>query len=280
MLEWNGRATGTYIDGQILGAQCTIQLELNAQVLDQLDLEIDHIDGQTILWNLSGTKATQIAATLIHGHIVVPQSGKECGTGERGGSAAKQSDLLVRLRQRLGVRRTPLTDTHLLEHLGGELLQAANVDGTRLGGLQIATAHTEIAGGTDHAAGQSQWIVREDCLGGTIEILVGNARDEALDVQLRGTGLLARRIGAFQAASGLLECSALRQCRVLDVLEVVGQRAAGGGHVIRIALPVFLVLLGLIGGHDTALGLHARIEGQEILHGRGRRRRGWIILLA
>lgn len=155
--------------------------------------------------------------------------------------------------------------THLLEHLGGELLQAANVDGARLGGLQIAAADAQITGGTDHAAGQAERIVREDGLGGAIEILVGNGRDEALDVQLRGTGLLAGRIGALEAACCLLQGATLRQGRVLDILKVVGQCGAGHRQVVSIALPMLLVLLGLLGGHHAALRLDARIQRQQIL---------------
>lgn len=64
--------------------------------------------------------------------------------------------------------------------------------------------------------------------GVTLEItldLVGNTGNELLDVQLGRTGLLAGRVGTLEAAGGLLQGTALAQGRVLDVIEVVLQRA-------------------------------------------------------
>ena len=69
-----------------------------------------------------------------------------------------------------------------------------------LRGVQITTAHTEVGGGADHAAGQPQGVVTQDGLGGTIVVLVGDGRDEALHVQLGRTGLLAWSIRTFQTS--------------------------------------------------------------------------------
>ena len=43
-----------------------------------------------------------------------------------------------------------------------------------LRGVQITTAHTEVGGGADHAAGQPQGVVTQDGLGGPIVVLVGD----------------------------------------------------------------------------------------------------------
>ena len=73
--------------------------------------------------------------------------------------------LLVRLGQRLGHRGWKhLRDSHLLEHLDGKVLEAADVDGALLGRGQVAAADAEVARGAHHAAGQPQGVVRENGL--------------------------------------------------------------------------------------------------------------------
>ena len=57
--------------------------------------------------------------------------------------------------------------------------------------------------------------------------LCGDAPDEALDVELRGAGLLAGRVGALEAAARLAQRRTLRQRRVLDVVKVLEQGRAG-----------------------------------------------------
>ena len=56
--------------------------------------------------------------------------------------------------------------------------------------------------------------------------LRGDAPDEALDVELRGAGLLAGRVGALEAAARLAQRRTLRQRRVLDVVKVLEQGRA------------------------------------------------------
>ena len=56
--------------------------------------------------------------------------------------------------------------------------------------------------------------------------LCGDAPDEALDVELRGAGLLAGRVGALEAAARLAQRRTLRQRRVLDVVKVLEQGRA------------------------------------------------------
>lgn len=73
-------------------------------------------------------------------------------------------------------------DSHLFENIGSIMLQSANIDRSLFAGLQIASPHTQIAGGAHHATGQTQRIVREDGLGRTVIVLVGDTGDEALDI--------------------------------------------------------------------------------------------------
>lgn len=80
-----------------------------------------------------------------------------------------------------------LVDSHLLKNISGIVLQSANVDRPLFAGLQITSTHTQIAGGAHHATSQTQRIVREDGLGRTVIVFVGNTGDEALDIQLGGT---------------------------------------------------------------------------------------------
>ena len=94
-----------------------------------------------------------------------------------------------------------LGDLHLFEHLHGEVLQPADVDGPLLRGVEVAAADAEVGGGADHAAGEAQGVVAEDGLGGAVVVLVGDGGDEGLDVQLGGAGLLARRVRTLQTSA-------------------------------------------------------------------------------
>ena len=79
--------------------------------------------------------------------------------------------LPVRLGQRLGHRGWKhLRDSHLLEHLDGEVLAAADVDGALPGRGQVAAADAEVARGAHHAAGQAKRVVRQDGLEGWLKI--------------------------------------------------------------------------------------------------------------
>lgn len=87
--------------------------------------------------------------------------------------------------------------THLLENVGGKVLQASDIDRSFFGRLQIATAYTQVTRRTNHAAGQTQRIVGKDGFRRTIIVPVGDARYETFDVQLRWAGFLARSVSAF-----------------------------------------------------------------------------------
>ena len=56
--------------------------------------------------------------------------------------------------------------------------------------------------------------------------LGGDAADEALDVELRGAGLLAGRVGALEAAAGLPQGGPLTQRSVLYVVKVLEEGRA------------------------------------------------------
>lgn len=77
------------------------------------------------------------------------------------------------------------------------MLKTADVDGSFLSRVEIASTHTKVAGRANHAAGETEWIVRENRFGRAIVILIGDGGDEGLDIQLRRAGLLARRVGAL-----------------------------------------------------------------------------------
>eukprot|EP00954_Amorphochlora_amoebiformis_P008118 630020-Amorphochlora_amoeboformis.AAC.2 len=53
-------------------------------------------------------------------------------------------------------------------------------------------------------------------LGSPVVVLVGDRRDERLDVHLRRTGLFARRVSTFEAARSLFKASSFRESRVLN----------------------------------------------------------------
>ena len=59
-----------------------------------------------------------------------------------------------------------------------------------------------------------------------ISDLCGDAADEALDVELRGAGLLAGRVGALEAAARLAQGRALAQRGVLYVVKVLEEGRA------------------------------------------------------
>ena len=188
-------------------------LNLHPQVLHQVDLEVDDLVGQSIGGQLRGVETADVVLLLEDGDVVVAEPGQERGGGDGGGAAAEEGDLdLVTLGQRRrNLGGQDLGNLHLLEHLHGEVLEAADVDGTLnrnislhcylslppaylLRGVQIAAPDAEVGGGADHAAGQAQGVVAQDGLGGAVVVLVGDGGDEGLDIQLCGTGLLTRSI--------------------------------------------------------------------------------------
>lgn len=77
------------------------------------------------------------------------------------------------------------------------MLKSANVNRSFLGRIKITSAYAKVTGWTNHAAGEAERIVRQDRLGRTIIIPVRDRGDEGFDIQLRGTGFLARCIDAF-----------------------------------------------------------------------------------
>ena len=56
-------------------------------------------------------------------------------------------------------------------HLYSKLLQSTDIYGTFLCGIQVASAHTEVASRTHHPTGQSQRVVRQDQFCRTVIIL-------------------------------------------------------------------------------------------------------------
>lgn len=51
------------------------------------------------------------------------------------------------------------------------MLKTSDVDGSLLGSVKVAATDTEVRRGADHAAGESQRIVGENCARGSIVVL-------------------------------------------------------------------------------------------------------------
>jgi hypothetical protein len=83
-----------------------------------------------------------------------------------------------------------------LKRLGNKTDQISNL----LRSVQIASTNAKVACGAHHATSQPKGVVAENRPGSPIVVLGADARDERLDVQLRWAALLARGIGALQAA--------------------------------------------------------------------------------
>lgn len=106
------------------------------------------------------------------------------------------------------------------------MLKSADVDRSFFGCIEIASAHAKIAGRANHAAGETERIIRENRPRRAIIILVGDGSDKRLDVQLGGTGFLARRIDALQATRRFLQSPAFTQGSVLDIVKILRQGSA------------------------------------------------------
>ena len=59
-----------------------------------------------------------------------------------------------------------------ITYLCRKLLQPPYVNGPFLWGIQVAASHTQLWGGTNHSAGESQGVVREDGTGWPVVVLV------------------------------------------------------------------------------------------------------------
>ena len=159
-----------------------------------------------------------------------------------------------------------LRESHLLEDLRCELLETSDVDRALLGRVQVTASHTQVAGGTHHAAGESQWVVGEDSLRSSVVVLGSDAGDEGLDVDLGGTALLAGGVGALETPVGLTQGPALTQGGVFDVIEIVGQVLTGVACFVLVPLPVSAGLLSLQCGHQRGVRPHARVQSEEVLN--------------
>jgi hypothetical protein len=133
-----------------------------------------HILVYTILKSLNCNclpETAKVVVPLEDGDVGVSEPGEEGGARERGGAAAQHGELAVVALWAHQARRQHLRHAHHLEHLGGELLQAADVDRALLGRGQVAPAHAQVARRTHHAARQTQRVVREDRTSGAVVIL-------------------------------------------------------------------------------------------------------------
>ncbi len=123
---------------------------LNTEVLHELNLELDDVQGQPVRRQLGRVQPSYVLIPLEHGDVGVPEAGQEGGARDGGGAAAEQGHLLplVGVRQGAGQRRRGhLRDAHLLEGLHREVLQAADVDGALLHRGEVAAANAEVGRG-------------------------------------------------------------------------------------------------------------------------------------
>jgi hypothetical protein len=149
------------LDGEV-AAERLVELDLDAEVAHQIDLELHDVERQAELRNLERREAADKLVLLIDGDVGVAETREKRGARDRRRAAADQRDLGgERRRQRGAVERriVNLLDAHLHENFGGKVLQAANVDRTLLGGVERAAANTEVAGRTDHAAREAERVV-------------------------------------------------------------------------------------------------------------------------
>lgn len=130
-------------------------------------------------------------------------------------------------------------------HLGSKLLQSSDIYRPLLRGIEIAPTHTKVRGRADHPTREPEGVIRENCLGGAIIVLVGNGGDEGLDVKLCGAALLTGGVGTLETAAGFLQRSPLAQSGVLDVIKIVLlastalQRKVGGAEGVGLETPPF-----------------------------------------
>ena len=114
--------------------------------------------------------------------IVVAHSSEESCAAEGCRASTDDGDgFLIRRWKILGKRGiSDLGDTHLLEDSNGKLLESVNLNCTLLGLANVAVSCTELTDGAELAASQTERVVRQDDLRGTIPVLVLDVIDETL----------------------------------------------------------------------------------------------------
>ncbi len=217
------------------------EVDLDAERLHELHLELDCIVLQTELGNLSRGNTTTELLTLKDLDVLVTKTGEVGGAADGGRAEAEEGDLVVEAARGSNLGGEGGSETHLTELLNGELLETRDVNGTVGGVGEVAAASTEVGSGANHATGETARVVRHDDLGGTVPVAVRNAGDETLDINRGGAALLTRSISTLEAASGLTDGVSLLHSGGLDVGKVV-QELVGLDILLNVALPVTLLL--------------------------------------
>ena len=139
--------------------------------------------------------------------IFVAHSSEERSAAEGCRAGTDDGDgFLIRRWKILGKRWISyLGDAHLLEDSNGKLLEPVNLDCTLLGLAYVAVSCAELTDGAELAASQTERVVGQDHLRGTIPVLVLDVIDETLDVNGGGAALLARGVVTLEAALGLTD---------------------------------------------------------------------------
>ena len=118
-----------------------------------LDFPEDVVGSETELGDFIGAQTTTIGELLEDVDIVVSEAREVSGAGNGGGTTTDEGDLLVvsgRVLTNVGV--ASLWNSHLLEGVNGEGLEATDVDGTTGGVREVATADAQNFSGTDVTA--------------------------------------------------------------------------------------------------------------------------------
>ena len=195
--------------------------------------------------DLLADNTTTDLVLLEYVHIIVAHSSEECGAAEGCWAGTDDGDgFLIRRWKILGKRRvSDLGDAHLFEDSNGKLLEPVNFDCTLLGLAHVAVSCAELADGAELAASQTERVVRQDDLRGTIPVLVLDVIDETLDINSRRAALLARSVVTLEAALGLTD--SLLNGHQRDVtLPVVN---LGGTVAVRCPVELLRVLFSCLG---------------------------------
>ena len=214
-------------------AHDAVVLELDAQVLEAVDLALDDGLGQTELGDAVGQHAAAGEEGLEH-RDVVAVLGKLAGAGDAGRAGAHHGDLLAVGRLDLGLARK------LAGIVAEEALELADCDGLALLvedavalALVLLRAHAAADGG-EHA-------LLVDDIEAPAEVALANLLDEVRDVDVDRAALHALRLLAVEAAVGLGDGVGHGEAAV-DRTEVLGT-LGGDLLVVRSAVRLHIGLV-------------------------------------
>ncbi len=198
-----------------------VVLELDAELLQAVDLALDDLLGQAELGDAVGQHAAAGEEGLEDGDVEA-LTGELAGAGDAGGAGAHDGDLLAVLGFAHGCA------AHLVGHVAHHALELADGHGLALTAedalalaLVLLRAHAAADGG--------QQVVALDGLERAGPVLIADLCDEAGNVHADGAALHAQGLLAIEAAVGLCDGVFLGKTGV-DRAEIA--RALGGGLLV------------------------------------------------